>query len=90
VLNDFRLRQRTAGARSKSFFDDIDRPEVAYTVPEILEPAKFKQLLAAAEEEVPEMILFLLWRVSLTFAAVNWSENTPRTRSWDTIPGDAQ
>jgi len=25
-------------------FDDIDRPEVAYTVPEILEPAKFKEL----------------------------------------------
>ena len=40
-------------------FDDIDRPEVAYTVPEILEPAKFKQLLARAEEEVPELIPFL-------------------------------
>jgi len=40
-------------------FDDIDRPEVAYTVPEILEPAKFKQLLATAEEEVPELIPFL-------------------------------
>ena len=25
-------------------FDDIDRPKVAYTVPEILEPAKFKKL----------------------------------------------
>jgi hypothetical protein len=33
-------------------FDDSDRPEVAYTVPEILERAKFKQLLATAEEEV--------------------------------------
>jgi integrase len=40
-------------------FEDIDRPEVAYTVPEILEPAKFKQLLATAEEEVPELIPFL-------------------------------
>jgi integrase len=37
----------------------FDRPEVAYTVPEILEPAKFKQLLATAEEEVPELIPFL-------------------------------
>jgi len=62
-------------------FDDIDRPEVAYTVPEILEPAKFKQLLATAEEEVPELIPFLAMRVSLASAAVNWSENTPRTRS---------
>src|SRR5215472_10777735 len=35
-------------------FDDIDRPEMAYTVPEILEPAKFKKLLETAEEEVPE------------------------------------
>jgi len=40
-------------------FEDIDRPEVAYTVPEILEPAKFRQLLATAEEEVPELIPFL-------------------------------
>ena len=32
---------------------------MAYTVPEILEPAKFKQLLATAEEEVPELIPFL-------------------------------
>ena len=40
-------------------FDDIDRPEVAYTVPEILEPAKFKELLATAEKEVPELIPFL-------------------------------
>ena len=34
-------------------FEDIDRPEVVYTVPEILEPAKFKQILATVEEEVP-------------------------------------
>ena len=41
-------------------FEDIDRPEVAYTVPEILEPAKFKQLLATAEEEEePELMPFL-------------------------------
>jgi site-specific recombinase XerD len=40
-------------------FEDIDRPEVAYTVPEILEPAKFNQLLGTAEEEVPELIPFL-------------------------------
>ena len=40
-------------------FEGVDRPEVAYTVPEILEPAKFKQLLATAEEEVPELIPFL-------------------------------
>jgi hypothetical protein len=40
-------------------FDDIDRPEVAYTVPEILEPARFKKLLATAENEVPELIPFL-------------------------------
>jgi hypothetical protein len=32
---------------------------VAYTVPEILEPAKFKKLLATAEKEVPELIPFL-------------------------------
>jgi hypothetical protein len=35
-------------------FDEIDRPKVAYTVPEILEPAQFKTLLETAEEEVPE------------------------------------
>ena len=40
-------------------FDEIDRPKVAYTVPEILEPAQFKSLLETAEEEVPELIPFL-------------------------------
>src|SRR6202011_1922343 len=40
-------------------FDEIDRPKVAYTVPEILEPAQFKRLLETAEEEVPELIPFL-------------------------------
>src|ERR1700758_4035555 len=40
-------------------FEDIDRPEVAYAVPEILEPAQFKRLLETAEEEVPELIPFL-------------------------------
>jgi hypothetical protein len=54
-------------------FDDIHRPEVAYTIPEILEPAKFKQLLATAEEEVPELIPFLAMGVSLASAAVSWS-----------------
>jgi site-specific recombinase XerD len=39
-------------------FDEIDRPKVAYTVPEILEPAQFKRLLETAEEEVPELIPF--------------------------------
>src|SRR5262252_9773206 len=40
-------------------FDEIDRPKVAYTVPEILEPAQFRRLLETAEEEVPELIPFL-------------------------------
>ncbi|MBV8416653.1 MAG: hypothetical protein JO251_15705 [Verrucomicrobia bacterium] len=40
-------------------FDEIDRPKVAYTVPEILEPAQFKSLLETAEEELPELIPFL-------------------------------
>jgi site-specific recombinase XerD len=40
-------------------FDEIDRPKVAYTVPEILEPAQFKRLLKTAEEEVPNLIPFL-------------------------------
>jgi len=40
-------------------FDEIDRPQVAYTVPEILAPAQFKRLLETAEEEVPELIPFL-------------------------------
>jgi integrase len=40
-------------------FDDIVRPQVAYTVPEIVAPAKFRQLLATAEKEVPELIPFL-------------------------------
>src|SRR5260370_24236484 len=39
-------------------FDDIDRPGVAYTLPEILEPAKFRQLFATAEEEAPQLIPF--------------------------------
>jgi len=52
-------------------FEDIDRPEVAYTVPEILEPAKFKQILATAEEEVPELIPFL---TTAGFAGLRRSE----------------
>ncbi len=40
-------------------FDEIDRPKVAYTVPEILEPAQFKKLLETAEEEVQELVPFL-------------------------------
>jgi site-specific recombinase XerD len=62
-------------------FDEIDRPEVAYRVPEIIEPAQFKRLLETAEEEVPELIPFL---AMAGFAAVRRSElvkNTPRTRS---------
>src|ERR1700758_845864 len=46
-------------------------PKVAYTVPEILEPAKFKELLATAEEEVPELIPFL---AMTGFAGVRRSE----------------
>ena len=52
-------------------FDDIDRPQVAYTVPEILAPAKFRQLLATAEKEVPELIPFL---AMAGFAGVRRSE----------------
>ena len=52
-------------------FDEIDRPKVAYTVPEILEPAQFKRLLETAEEEVPELIPFL---AMAGFAGVRRSE----------------
>src|SRR5215472_11680989 len=52
-------------------FDEIDRPKVAYTVPEILEPAHFKRLLETAEEEVPELIPFL---AMAGFAGVRRSE----------------
>ena len=53
-------------------FDEIDRPKVAYRVPEMLEPAQFKTLLETAEEEVPELIPTLQWRVSPAFGGVNW------------------
>jgi integrase len=52
-------------------FDEIDRPKVAYRVPEILEPAQFKTLLETAEEEVPELIPFL---AMAGFAGVRRSE----------------
>ena len=52
-------------------FDEIDRPKVAYTVPEILEPTEFKRLLETAEEEVPELIPFL---AMAGFAGVRRSE----------------
>ena len=52
-------------------FDEIDRPKVAYTVPEILEPVQFKRLLETAEEEVPELIPFL---AMAGFAGVRRSE----------------
>jgi len=52
-------------------FDEIDRPKVAYTVPEILEPAQFKRLLETAEEEAPELIPFL---AMAGFAGVRRSE----------------
>jgi integrase len=52
-------------------FDEIDRPKVAYTVPEILEPAQFRKLLETAEGEVPELIPFL---VMAGFAGVRRSE----------------
>jgi integrase len=52
-------------------FDEIDRPQVAYTIPEILEPAKFKRLLLAAEQEVPELIPFL---AMAGFAGIRRSE----------------
>jgi hypothetical protein len=52
-------------------FDEIDRPKVAYTVPEILEPVQFKSLLETAEEEVPELIPFL---AMAGFAGVRRSE----------------
>ena len=52
-------------------FDEIGRPKVAYTVPEILEPAQFKTLLETAEEEVPELIPFL---AMAGFAGVRRSE----------------
>jgi len=50
-------------------FDEIDRPKVAYTVPEILE--QFKRLLETEEEEVPELIPFL---AMAGFAGVRRSE----------------
>jgi site-specific recombinase XerD len=52
-------------------FDEIDRPKVAYTVPEILESAQFKTLLETAEEEVPELIPYL---AMAGFAGVRRSE----------------
>ena len=52
-------------------FDEIDRPKVAYMVPEILEPVQFKKLLETAEEEVPELIPFL---AMAGFAGVRRSE----------------
>ena len=52
-------------------FDEIDRPKVAYTVPEILEAAQFNRLLETAEEEVPELIPFL---AMAGFAGVRRSE----------------
>jgi len=52
-------------------FDEIDRPKVAYRVPEILEPAQFKTLLETAEEEVPELIPLL---AMAGFAGVRRSE----------------
>ena len=52
-------------------FDEIDRPQVAYTIPEILEPTKFKRLLLAAEQEVPELIPFL---AMAGFAGIRRSE----------------
>ena len=52
-------------------FYEIDRPKVAYRVPEILEPAQFKTLLETAEEEVPELIPFL---AMAGFAGVRRSE----------------
>jgi integrase len=63
-LRDPRARRRAGNDRKFSHGNEFhmgpfDQPEVAYTVPEILEPAKFKQLLATAEEEVPELIPFL-------------------------------
>ena len=44
---------------------------MAYTVPEILEPAKFKELLATPEKEVPELIPFL---AMMGFAGLRRSE----------------
>jgi len=67
---DFCLRQRTAGLVLNPF-DEIDRPKVAYTDPEILEPVQFKRLLETAEEEVPELIPFL---AMAGFAGVRRSE----------------
>ncbi|HJX96639.1 MAG TPA: hypothetical protein VJ324_13530, partial [Candidatus Acidoferrum sp.] len=52
-------------------FDEIDRPKVAYTVPEILGPAQFERFLETAEEEVPELIPFL---AMAGFAGVRRSE----------------
>jgi integrase len=68
AARDFRLRIKRWKAEQKcpadtllvlNPFDEIDRPKVAYTVPEILEAAQFKRLLETAEEEVPELIPFL-------------------------------
>jgi site-specific recombinase XerD len=40
-------------------FDELDRPEVAYATPGILQPPEFKQLLVAAEKNVPDLVPFL-------------------------------
>jgi integrase len=54
-----------------NLFDEIDPPKVAYTVPEILEPAQLKKLLETAEEELPELIPYL---AMVGFAGVRRSE----------------
>jgi integrase len=40
-------------------FDELDRPQVAYATPGILQPAEFKQLLLAAEKKQVTLVPFL-------------------------------
>jgi site-specific recombinase XerD len=41
-------------------FDEIGRPKVSYSVPEILQPEEFEKLLVSAEEIVPELTPYLI------------------------------
>jgi len=41
-------------------FDEIERPKVSYSVPEILRPEEFEKLLLSAEQIVPELTPYLI------------------------------
>jgi len=66
-------------------FDEIDRPQVAYWIPEILKPAESKALLNSAEEVVPELVPFFAIAASLdceqgrVFRSSGWCLNSKRS-----------